>query len=189
MILTMEIGLNFKRKLEKNWLVIYVRPRWEKKVDKLLQDQGIETFCPLKTTENQWADRKKSVSVPLFTGYVFVKINDRDLTKVRYTLGVLNYIYFMGKPAIIRETEIESLKEMVKRYNTLEIINLKDLSTGDRVKIRSGLFHDQEGEIIKIQGKTVLMSFDHLDCALVSCIEINQIIKTNAPLNNELCTR
>lgn len=184
----MEIGLNYKRKLEKNWLVIYVRPRWEKKVDKLLQEQGIETFCPLKTTENQWADRKKKVSIPLFTGYVFVKIDDRDLTKVRYTLGVLNFIYFMGQPAIIREKEIEQLKEMVKLYNSLEIINLNDFSIGDRVRIRSGLFYNQEGEIIKVQGKKVLMSFDHLDCALVTHIEINQLIKAT-PLNTALCTR
>ncbi|WP_164122298.1 MULTISPECIES: UpxY family transcription antiterminator [Sphingobacterium] len=184
----MEIGLNYKRKLKKNWLVIYVRPRWEKKVDRLLQDQGIETFCPLKTTENQWADRKKTVSVPLFTGYVFVRIDDRDLTKVRYTLGVVNYIYFMGKPAILREATIEQLKEMVKTYNNLEIINLNDLSTGDRVRIRSGLFYNQEGKIIKIQGKTVLMSFDHIDCALVTRVEISQLIKAK-PLNNALCTR
>lgn len=184
----MEIGLNYRRKPERNWLVIYVRPRWEKKVDRLLQDQGIETFCPLKTTENQWADRKKKVSVPLFTGYVFVRIDDRDLTKVRYTLGVVNYIYFMGKPAVIKDADIEQLKEMVKTYNNLEIININDLSTGDRVRIRSGLFYNQEGEIIKIQGKTVLMSFDHIDCALVTRVEINQLIKAK-PLNTALCTR
>lgn len=184
----METAINYKRKLEKNWLVIYVRPRWEKKVDKLLQEQGIETFCPLKTTENQWADRKKKVSVPLFNGYVFVKIDDRDLTKVRYTLGVVNYIYFMGKPAVIRESEIEQLKEIVKMYNDLEIINLSELSVGDKVRIRSGLFYNQEGKVIKVQGKTVLMSFDHIDCALVTRVDINQLIKAKS-LNTVLCTR
>lgn len=185
----MEATSYFKRKNQKNWLVIYVRPRWEKKVDRLLQEQGIETFCPLKTTINQWADRKKKVSVPLFTGYVFVRINDRDLTKVRYTLGVLNYIYFMGKPAIIRDSEIEQLKEIVNTYNDLETINLKDLSPGDRVRIRSGLFYNQEGKIIQVQGKTVLMSFDYIDCALVTRVEINQLIKAKPINNSELWIR
>lgn len=184
----MEIGLNYKRKLEKNWLVIYVRPRWEKKVHKLLQEQGIEAFCPLKTTENQWADRKKKVSVPLFAGYVFVKIDDRDLTKVRYTLGVINYIYFMGKPAIIKEAEIQKLQNMVEMYDSLEIISLNDLTSGDRVRIRSGLFYNQQGKVLQIQGKNVLMSFDHLDCALVTRIDISQLIKTT-PLNSAICTR
>lgn len=184
----MEQAIKYIQKLRKNWLIIYVRPRWEKKVDRLLQEQGIETFCPLITTENQWADRKKQVSVPLFTGYVFVRIDDRDLTKVRYTLGVLNYIYFMGKPAVVRDIEIEKLKEMLEMYNDLEIVNLNTLAPGDRVRIRSGLFSNQEGEIIKVEGKTVLMSFDHIDCALVTRIEINQLIQAK-PLNTELCTR
>lgn len=184
----METGINYKRNLKKNWLVIYVRPRWEKKVDRLLQEQGIETFCPLKTTENQWADRKKKVSVPLFNGYVFVKIDDRDLSKVRYTLGVVNYIYFMGKPAVIRQTEIEQLKEIVKMYNDLEVVSLSELAVGDRVRIRSGLFYNQEGKVIKVQGKTVLMSFDHIDCALVTRVDINQIVKSKL-LNTALCTR
>lgn len=184
----METPVNYLKKPKKNWLVIYVRPRWEKKVDKLLQEQGIETFCPLRTTENQWADRKKKVSVPLFNGYVFVRIDDRDLTKVRYTLGVLNYIYYLGKPAVIRDTEIENLKEMVLRYNDLEIVNLSEFASGDRVRIRSGVFTNQEGKIIQVQGKTVLMSFDNMECAVVTRIEINQLIKTK-PLKTTLCTR
>lgn len=183
----METIINYRRKLKKNWLVIYVRPRWEKKVDKLLQEQGIETFCPLRTTENQWADRKKKVSVPLFNGYVFVRINDRDLTKVRYTMGVLNYIYYLGRPAVIRDSEIEKLKDMVLNYNDLEIISLNDFEPGDRVRIRSGLFTNQEGKIIQVQGKTVLMSFDNMDCAVVTRIEINQLIKSK-PIKTALCT-
>lgn len=165
-----------------------MRPRWEKKVDKLLQQQGIESYCPLQTTENQWADRKKKVSVPLFTGYVFVKINDRDLTKVRYTHGVLNFIYFLGRPAVIRESDMIQLKEMVETYNNLEIVNLSEISAGDRVRIRKGLFYNQEGNVIKVEGKTVLMSFDHIDCALVTRVEINHLIKAK-PLNSVLCLR
>lgn len=184
----MEIAINYTRKLKKNWLVIYVRPRWEKKVEKLLQEQGIETYCPLQTTENQWADRKKIVSVPLFTGYVFVRIDDRYLTKVRYTMGVLNYIYFMGKPAVIRDSDIEQLKEMLDTYQNLSIVSLNEFEPGDRVRIKSGLFYNHEGKIIKVQGKKVLMSFDNIDCALVTHIEINQIIKAK-PLNTALCTR
>ncbi|MFZ4263623.1 transcription termination/antitermination NusG family protein [Sphingobacterium sp. HJSM2_6] len=139
------------------------------------------------TTENQWADRKKKVSIPLFTGYVFVKIDDRYHTNVRNTFGVVNFIYFMGKPAIIKESEIEKLREIVETYNNLEIIHLNEISTGDKVRIRSGLFYNQEGEVIKIKGKTVLMTIDHLDCALVTRIEINQLTKVT-PLNTVLCT-
>lgn len=175
----MEFEFKFRKPLEKKWLVVYVRPRWEKKVDILLTQLSIECFCPTTTTENQWADRKKMVTKPLFTGYVFVRINDRDLTKVRSTMGVLNYIYFMGKPAVIRDLEIEQLKTMVNNYDNLQVVNLNELTPGDRVRIRSGVFHNQEGNIIQIQGKKVLMSFDHLYSALVTCLPIDQVVKTS----------
>ena len=188
----MESEFKYKNPLEKRWLVIYVRPRWENKVGMLLAEQLIESFFPTTTTENQWADRKKIVTKPLFTGYVFVRINDRDLTTVRYTIGVLNFVYFMGRPAIIRDSEIVQLKAVVNNYNNLEVVNLNVFSCGDRVRIRSGLLHDQEGNIMQIQGKNVLMSLDHLDCALVTCVSINQITivipsaKTNNAKHNEI---
>jgi len=183
----MELKFKYRKPPEKRWLVIYVRPRWEKKVDQLLAEQHIESFCPTTTTENQWADRKKMITAPLFTGYVFVRINDTDLTRVRYTMGVLNYVYFMGKPAVIRDIEIAQLKAAVNSYNNLEVLSINELSAGDRVRIKSGLFHNQEGNIIQIQGKKVLMSFDHLDCALVTCVSIGQVIKTSlqGTLSNE----
>ncbi|WP_175633427.1 UpxY family transcription antiterminator [Pedobacter ghigonis] len=177
-----------RRPLDKKWLVIYVRPRWEKKTDQLLQEQGIESFCPVTTVQNQWADRKKMVSTPLFNGYVFVRIDDRELTKVRYTMGVMNYVYFMGKPAVIRDTEIEQLKEVVKNYNDVRVVSLDGLSAGDRVRIKSGLFHNLEGNIIKVQGQNVLMCFDHLECALITQIPVNQIVKTNIQ-STQLCNR
>ncbi|RZK76874.1 MAG: UpxY family transcription antiterminator [Pedobacter sp.] len=175
----MESELKYKTAVKKKWLVVYVRPRWERKVGLLLEEHGIESFCPTSTKENQWADRKKLVTTPLFSGYVFVRISDRDLSKVRYTIGVLNYIYFMGKPASIRDVEIERLKTIVNGYENLEVVALSALSTGDRVRIKSGLFHNQEGNIIQILGKKVLMSFDHLDCALVTRISVSSLIKTD----------
>lgn len=172
----MEGKFNFKAVNEKKWLVIYTRPRWEKKVDQLLKMQGIESYCPLKIVENQWADRKKKVCLPLFNSYVFVKISERERDKVRYTLGVLNYIYYLGKPAVIRDSEIENLKYMMETYNDVEVVNLRDIAVGDRVQIKNGLFHNQEGKVIKVQGNNVLMVFDHLECALVTKVPFTNLI-------------
>lgn len=174
----MESKINYRPSFSKKWMVIYTRPRWEKKVDRLLQEQGIESFCPVRNVENQWADRKKMVSLPLFNGYVFVKINEREECKVRYTMGVLNFIYYMGKPAIVRDNEIDKLKQIIDSYSNVEVVSLSEISKGDRVRIKSGLFHNQEGQIIQIQGKHVLMSFDDLDCALVTRIPVSNIMLT-----------
>ena len=64
---------------EKKWLVVYTRPRWEKKVDTLLKQQGIESYCPVRQVQSQWADRKKEVDLPLFNSYVFVYVTEAEM--------------------------------------------------------------------------------------------------------------
>lgn len=167
----MEKSLPVRPSLTKRWQVIYTRPRWEKKVDQLLLTQGIESYCPVRKVESQWADRKKMVDLPLFNSYVFVKINWKEEHKVRQTLGVLNFVYYMGKPAIIRDNEIDEVRRFLQMSPDLEVVNLQDLSVGDRVSIKSGAFHNQSGKIIEIQGKSVLMVFDNLSCALVTKVD------------------
>ena len=68
---------------EKYWYAIYVRSRHEKKVHQLLLEIGIESSLPLIKTTRKWSDRKKKVEIPLFRGYVFVKIDvDKDKLKI-----------------------------------------------------------------------------------------------------------
>ena len=161
---------------ERKWLVIYTRPRWEKKVDQLLNEQGIESYCPVRKVESQWADRKKIVEFPVFCSYVFVKVNLKEELAVRQTMGVLNFIYYLGKPAVIRQSEIENIKYFLQKNTDLEMINLSDLSVGDRVMIKSGIMSKQEGAVIKISGRTVLMVFDNLNCAVVTKVDISNLV-------------
>jgi transcriptional antiterminator RfaH len=168
----MENIIGYKSQNQKLWFVIYTRPRWEKKVDQLLKQQGIHSYCPIRTVENQWADRKKQVEFPLFSSYVFVQINPKEEIKVRQTYGVINFIYFMGKPAIIRDNEIDKIREIMSNNPTAEIMSLKEISVGDRVTIKNGVLSNQEGSILKVSGKTVLMIFDNLECALVTRVPI-----------------
>jgi transcription antitermination factor NusG len=163
----------------KNWLVIYTRPRWEKKVNAMLQAQGIESYCPLRRVINQWSDRKKAVEMPLFASYVFVKINYREELKVRQVQGVLNFVHHNGKPATIRDSEIDRIKEALLYCPELEVVNLKNISVGDSVKIKNGLLSAHQGTVIKIQGKTVLMLLDSLECALVSRVSADNLVVIN----------
>lgn len=160
---------------QRSWFVIYTRARWEKKVDHLLQQQGINSFCPLKKVESQWADRKKIVELPLFSSYVFVNINLKEEQIVRQTHGVLNFIYFLGKPAKVQDSEIEKIKEILLKNPDAEVVSLDNICLGDRVRIKSGVLSNHEGSVVKINGKTVLMVFDHLDCALVTRVSVSEL--------------
>lgn len=160
---------------EKRWLVIYTRPRWEKKVEKQLNEQGIEAYCPLRQVQNQWADRKKKVSLPLFNSYVFVKVDLREDATVLYTMGVLNYVYFMGKPAVVSNKIIEDLKISISIYKDIEVVNIRNISVGDHVLIKQGVFVNQKGQVLQVNGKNVLMILDNINCALVTHVPSNQI--------------
>lgn len=168
----MEKLLPVKRSAERNWFVVYTRPRWEKKVDRLLQMQDIMSYCPLKKQKNQWADRIKNVEVPLFSSYVFVYINPKEELKVRLTLGVVNFVYYMGKLARIRESVIEGIKYYLEISPDVEVVNMRDMEVGDRVKIKEGVMSQRQGEVIKLHGKNVLVVIDNLQCALVTRVPL-----------------
>ena len=171
----MENPIRTRSSNTRNWFVIYTRARWEKKVDQLLKQQGINSYFPIRTIENQWADRKKMVELPLFSSYVFVNISLKEELVVRQTHGVLNFIYFLGKPAIVQNSEIEKIKNVLSENPDTEVVSLKGVRVGDRVRIKNGILSNQNGNIVKVNGKTVLMVFDHLDCALVSRVSVSDL--------------
>ena len=84
--------------MDKKWYAIYVNSRHEKKVASLLESKLVEIFLPLQKKTKQWSDRKKIVLEPLFTSYLFVRIQETEKEKVRETSGVLNFVYWLGKP-------------------------------------------------------------------------------------------
>jgi transcription antitermination factor NusG len=99
--------------LSRKWLAVYSRPRWEKKVNQLLTEKGFESYCPLNKVRRKWSDRVKVVEEPLFKSYVFVKVKEEDRTAVRMTSGVINFVYWDGKPAVIKEREINAIKRFL----------------------------------------------------------------------------
>ena len=98
--------------LTSHWYAIYTKPRWEKKVHSLLTEKKIESYCPLNKVRKKWSDRMKTVEEPLFKRYVFARVNEEEQTKVRMTAGVMNFVYWQGKPAIIPAKEIETITEI-----------------------------------------------------------------------------
>jgi transcription antitermination factor NusG len=154
----------------RKWLAVYTRPRWEKKVNQLLAERGIERYCPLNKVRRKWSDRMKIVQEPLFKSYVFVKVNDDDRTLVRMTAGVINFVYWQGKPAVIKEKEINAIKRFLDEYENVEVRPI-DVKVSQRVKITTGPLMDHEGEILEIQNKTAKIAIDSLGYVLVAYIE------------------
>jgi transcription antitermination factor NusG len=93
------------------WYIIQTRPRWEKKVADCLKQKGIESYCPVKKVKRRWSDRIKTLEEPLFHTCLFAKITPEQKTEVRLTDGVVNFIYDNGKPAFVKEKEVEAFRK------------------------------------------------------------------------------
>lgn len=165
--------------MSRKWLAVYSRPRWEKKVNKLLIEKGLESYCPINKVRRKWSDRVKLVEEPLFKSYVFVKVSDEDRTAVRMTPGVINFIYWNGKPAVIKEKEINAIRRFLDEYENVEVLPL-DFELNQRVKITTGPLMDQEGQIIGIQRKMVKVAIDSLGYVLVAHIERTKLTSTGS---------
>ena len=161
--------------INKKWFAIYTRPRWEKKVNLLLQEQGVESYCPLNKVRRKWSDRVKTIEEPLFKSYVFVKVSDEEKTTVRMTAGVMNFVYWNKKPAIIKEKEILTIKRFLDEYRDVHVIP-KELKLNDRVRVTSGSFMDHEGKILGLRHKVIKVAIDSLGYLLVAYIERSKLI-------------
>jgi transcription antitermination factor NusG len=159
----------------KKWFAIYTRPRWEKKVHKLLEEKGVESYCPLNKVHRKWSDRIKIIDEPLFKSYVFVKVNEEEKTKVRMTEGVVNFIYWLGKPAIIKEKEIETIKRFLNDHHDVEVRAI-DIEAGKKVIVQSGILMGKEGTVKKVLHKRVEVVIESIGFVLSANIDKSKIV-------------
>lgn len=151
-------------------MAIYTRPRWEKKVNQLLTEKGFESYCPLNKVKRKWSDRIKVVEEPLFKSYVFVKVAEKERTEVRMTSGAINFVYWNGKPAVIKEKEINAIRRFLNEYAYVEARPM-DVQLNQRVRIINGTLMDKEGKVLELRHKTAKIAIESLGYILVAYID------------------
>ena len=152
----------------KTWHVIYTKSKWEKKVDALLTKNGFESWCPVQKRERQWSDRKKIIEEPLFRSYVFIKASKEDYTKILSTMGVVNFLYFLRKPAIIRDNEIEAIRKYLGQSDaSIQVVDMANLPPQTKVEINQGLFMGQKGEVVKASKKSVYEKLESINMMMI----------------------
>jgi transcription antitermination factor NusG len=156
--------------LTSHWYAIYTKPRWEKKVHSLLSEKKIESYCPLNKVRKKWSDRMKTVEEPLFKSYVFARVSEEEQPKVRMTPGVMNFVYWQGKPAIIRAKEIEVIRKFLNEYENV-LVEPLELKENGKVIIRQGLFMDHEAKILKIEGNRVKVEIESIGYSLIASVD------------------
>ena len=161
--------------MEKHWYVVYTRSNCEKKVASLLAKHNIDNYCPLNKTIRQWADRKKVVQVPLFTSYVFVRISSDALFKVKEaSADIINYVYWLGKPAIIRNDEIEQIMQFLDKHVDIKL-EKKSIQVNDEIKVLSGPFVNMQGNVKSIEHNKVKLILPSLGYIMIAETTIHNV--------------
>ncbi len=153
-----------------HWYAIYTKPRWEKKVAKLLDRQGVENYCPLNKVTRQWSDRKKIILEPVFKSYVFVRVEESKKWDLRKVNGVLNFVYWLGKPAPIKDEEIQTIRKFLNEFSYVEVAEL-NLQVNNPVKIKSGVLMDYHGILIELNGNKAKVKIESMGIQLSAQFE------------------
>lgn len=131
----------------------------------MLKSRAIDHYCPLNRVNKQWSDRKKVVMEPLFKGYVFIATDDNHKWEIKQIDGILNYVYWLGKPAVVKEEEIQTIRKFLQEFNDVEVRN-KKLSVDDKVVIKQGVMMNYKGIIVEVSGAKARVKIESMGIEL-----------------------
>jgi transcription antitermination factor NusG len=162
---------------EKKWYALYTKPRWEKKIHQSLLLKGFESYCPLNKVRRKWSDRIKVIEEPLFKSYLFVRLEEGMKTEVRYVDGVLNYVYWNGKPAIVKDDEIIEIKKFMSEYEDVQVGNI-EMKPADEVLVKQGVMMGASGRILRVLSNNMVeVRIDSLGFVLIAKFDKQKLDK------------
>ncbi|MEO6722062.1 MAG: transcription termination/antitermination NusG family protein [Ferruginibacter sp.] len=151
----------------KQWYILYTKTGCEKKVSNLLTRKNIVNYYPVKRL---WNSRKKVILEPLFNSYVFVQVTERDLLNIRLFDGVINLGYWLGKPAIIRDEEIEIMKRFMNEYSSVKLEKIP-FNVAGTVRVVGDSLMEQKGHVISVKNNTVKIVLPSLGYMMIADLE------------------
>ena len=150
--------------MEKKWFVVYTRPQQELKVAEQLSAMGITNYCPTITLVKKYSDRKKKVTKPLLSSYVMVQLEEKERAKVFSCSGIVRYLFFLGKPAVVPVSDINLMQDHLSGvYND---IKLTTLHVGDSHTITQGPFSGISGRVVQSDNTKVKLELASLGMSI-----------------------
>ena len=135
------------------WYVLYTKPKREKTTALQLTNLGINVYCPMVTTIRQWSDRKKKIQTPLIPRVIFIKCLENERDKVFQVPGTQHYLFSLGKPAVVRNSEIQTMKDWMN--GEIKDADVERLKTGDTYILKNNGFTDQKGIVKEISNNRI----------------------------------
>ena len=161
--------------MQKNWYLVYTKPKCEKKVTALLTKRKIENFCPQNQKQIKHLRKSKLVNEPLFNSYVFVCIEKENLPPIKNIENVLNVVFWKGVPAIISEDEIDIIKNFVTDHKDIRIEKSR-VNTEDFAKVVDPPSYTIDGNILTLKNTSVKVNLPSLGYILIAEIEREEAV-------------
>ena len=143
------------------WLVIYTRPRQEKKLAERLEQAGYTVYCPTQRMKKRWSDRWKWIEQPLFTSHIFIQIDPERRDAVYFVQGFVRFLFWLKRPAQVRPKEIETLKRWLSDFEAT-CINVESFQPGEKIHIQSGPLLGKSGEVVEQRGQNLELILEEL---------------------------
>lgn len=131
------------------WFVIWAESRAEKKVAQRIAAMGLEPWLPIVKEHHRWSDRWREVECPLFPGYLFAKATNADWPKILRTPGVLTVVKESGKPALLADSFVTSLRDAIGREGAVPepVTERIEYAAGDEVIVQEGVLSGVRGVV------------------------------------------
>ena len=154
-----------------NWYVLYTAPRAEKQVENRIKALEVKCWLPLHRCPRVWSDRVKLVDVPLFNSYIFVYCTDAILRELLRVYGVIRIVYYDGKPAIVRQSEIDAIQEFLAQASN------HPLCPGEEVEILCGAMKHVSGKKKKIKKHHLVLYLEQIGATV--CVNLDAVVQLN----------
>jgi transcription antitermination factor NusG len=165
---------------DSSWYALYTRHQHEKMVDQVLTNKGFDTFLPLYATTHNWKDRTKSLTLPLFPCYVFLRGGIERRLQILTTPGIYGLVSSAGQPAVIPDIEIDAIRRVVESGARVEAHPY--LKCGNWVRVKSGPLAGIEGILVRKKNiSRLVLSVEILGTAAAIEVEAFQVEEVNAP--------
>ena len=166
-------------RLQKRWYAAHTRANHEKRVAEQLGQRAVEHFLPLYQSVRKWTDRRKRLEVPLFPGYVFVRLPLQERMRVLEIPSVARLVGFDNRPAPLPDHEMEAMRNGLT--GQLRAVPHPYLKVGRRVRIIRGPLESREGILLRNKGDfRVVLSIDLIMRSVAVEIAAEDIVPVSA---------
>ncbi len=139
------------------WFAVWTRSRQEKVAAAMLESLGVPNFLPLKSEVRRWSDRTQTVTLPLFSGYLFVRMNPTKDSRLQVLKapGIAGFVGNQHGPLPIPDDQVDGVRRVL--HLKMDYAVSPAFEVGDLVRVVRGSLSGLQGMLIRSQSKTRLV--------------------------------